>query len=150
MSRILAVGLSAGALLSAETAMAGGFHSPYQSATAMGTAFAGASVRSDDAGFFLTNPATISGLAGSQSWLDLRAFSPHGAITPGRAEDALGRDITGAGASGNIAAPALAPGSVTAIRLHRDWTVGIGSSAPFAKTAIFQSFRCDTDGARSF
>jgi hypothetical protein len=56
-------------------AVAGGFSNPYQSTTAIGTAFAGASVRSDDASFFYYNPATISGLNGAQTTIDARAFA---------------------------------------------------------------------------
>ena len=63
-------------------ALAGGFYSPYQSATGMATAFAGASARSDDASFFLYNPATVSGLDGTQSYVDLRGFAPTAQIKP--------------------------------------------------------------------
>lgn len=114
------------------TAFAGGFHSPYQSATAAGTAFAGASARADDAGFFLYNPAAIAGLAGRQTWIDARAFFPDATITPEQASNGLGFDLTADGDSGNIAARALALGSVTSIPIAPGLTLGLGSSAPFA------------------
>lgn len=114
------------------SAVAGGFYSPYQSATGLATAFAGASARSDDAGFFLYNPATISGLDGTQSYIDVRGFAPSAEITPRRALSPTGTDITTDGASGDIAGEAIAPGSVTAFKLTKDLTLGWGSSAPFA------------------
>jgi long-chain fatty acid transport protein len=114
------------------TARAGGFHSPYQSATAAGTAFAGASARADDAGFFLYNPAAIAGLRERQTWVDARAFFPEATITPERATDGLGLDLSSDGDSGNIAARALALGSVTSIPIAPGLTLGLGSSAPFA------------------
>lgn len=113
-------------------ALAGGFYSPYQSATGMATAFAGASARSDDASFFLYNPATVSGLDGTQSYVDLRGFAPTAEIKPSRAVSPAGIDITADGASGDIAGEAIAPGSVTAFRLTNQLTLAWGSSAPFA------------------
>lgn len=120
------------ALCAASPAEAGGFYSPYQSATAIGTAFAGASVRSDDASFFLYNPATISALEGSQSYLDLRAFAPFARITPDQAVSPLGADVTGDGASGNIVEAAIAPGSVAAWRFAPGWTLGWGGLTSYA------------------
>jgi long-chain fatty acid transport protein len=118
--------------VSAVAAEAGGFYSPYQSATAIGTAFAGASARADDAGFFFYNPAIISALEGSQTFIDVRGFVPSVEIEPSRAVNALGLDVTGTGDSGNLARNALAAGSVSVIQLSEDITLGIGSSAPFA------------------
>lgn len=93
---------------------------------------AGASVRSDDAGFFLYNPATLSNLEGSQSYMDLRGFAPVARISASHAVSPAGIDVTGDGASGDITDVALAPGSVTALRLSRDLTLGLGGSASFA------------------
>lgn len=109
---------------------AGGFHSQYQSATAAGTAFAGASARADDASFFLYNPATISALDGRQTYIDARAFAPGVEIQPSRATSPLGAPVTGD--SGNIARNALAAGSVTVIPIARGLNFGLGSSVPFA------------------
>lgn len=116
----------------AASTKAGGFYSPYQSATAAGSAFAGASARADDAGFLLYNPAAIAGLAGRQTWVDARAFFPEATITPEQATNGLGLDLIGDGDSGNIAARALALGSVTSIPIAPGLTLGLGSSAPFA------------------
>lgn len=114
------------------SAVAGGFYSPYQSATAAGTAFAGATARNDDAGFFLYNPAAIAAISKRQSWSDVRFFLPEGTITPEAAFDPLGRPLTGAGDSGNLADPAAALGSVTVIPVMEGVNFGLGSSAPFA------------------
>jgi len=96
------------------TAQAGGFHSPYHSASAIGTAFAGASVRDDDLGFFLYNPATAARIKQAQTWSDARAFFPEGTIEPSSASTALGADITADGGSGIIAGRTLAVGSWSA------------------------------------
>lgn len=125
------VGFTAGAAL-AWPAHAGGFHSPYQSATAIGTAFAGASARSDDAGFFFYNPASIAGISQRQTFFDVRAFSPNVRIEPTRAVSPLQVPVLDDGASGNIARDALAVGSVTAIPLAPGLVLGLASSAPFA------------------
>lgn len=113
-------------------AAAGGFYSPYQSATAIGTAFAGATARSDDAGFFFYNPATISALDGAQSWTDARAFLPSVRIEPSDVRSPLGAAITGDGTSGNILRNALAAGGVTVVPVAPGLMLGIGTSAPFA------------------
>lgn len=119
-----------GSVLFATTVAAGGFHSQYQSATAAGTAFAGASARADDASFFLYNPAVISALEGRQTYIDARAFAPSVEIASSRALSPLGAAVTGD--SGNIARNALAAGSVTVVPIMRGLNFGIGSSAPFA------------------
>ena len=109
---------------------AGGFSSPHQSATALGTAFAGASARADDASFFLFNPATISAMEGSQTYFDARAFAPTVKITPSHATSPLGAPL--AGDSDNLVRNALAVGSVTVLPLAPGLTLGFGSSVPFA------------------
>lgn len=111
---------------------AGGFYSPYHSATAIGTAFAGASARADDAGFFLYNPAIISSLGGAQTWIDARAFFPNAEIDPDEAINALGAGIARDGDTGNLARAALAVGSVSVYPIAPGLTLGIGSAAPFA------------------
>lgn len=121
--------ISAAALSSAA---AGGFHSPYQSATAAGAAFAGASARADDPGFFLYNPAAISGIDRAQSWTDTRAFFPDASIEPTIGTDALGQNLSADGSSGNLAGNALALGSVTVVPIGEGLVLGMGSSAPFA------------------
>lgn len=113
-------------------AQAGGFHSPYQSITAIGTAFAGATARSDDASFFFYNPASISGLSGAQTFIDVRGFTPSVRIEPSRGTSPLGNSVLEDGGSGNLARNAVAAGSVTAIPLGRQLMLGFGSSAPFA------------------
>lgn len=111
---------------------AGGFFSPYQSATAIGTAFAGATARSDDASFFFYNPASIASLSGRQTFFDVRAFAASVRIEPTRATSPLQHSVLQDGDSGNIARDALALGSVTAIPLAPGLMLGFGSSAPFA------------------
>ncbi|MEQ1670205.1 MAG: outer membrane protein transport protein, partial [Hyphomicrobium sp.] len=118
-----------------EHASAGGFYSPYQSATAIGTAFAGASVRTDDVGFFLYNPAVISSFSKAQTFSDVRGFAPSARIVPTQALSPAGTNLTSNGDSGNMTDLAAAPGSVTVIPLGHGLTAGLGSSAPFA-TAV--------------
>ena len=114
------------------TAIAGGFYTPYQSSTALGTALAGASARSDDASFFFFNPATIAGLDKPTVALDVRAFLPSARISASQGVSPLGADLTGAGASGEMTAPVLAPALYLALPLTRDLTLGVGFSSPFA------------------
>lgn len=126
-------------LLAGATAVAGGFHSPYQSTTAIGSAFAGASARSDDAGFFLYNPASIAKVTSAQSFVDVRAFFADVRITANEAVSPLGTPLLAEGDSGNLMSPALAPGSVSVVPLAHGVVLGLGSSAPFATDAETRS-----------
>jgi long-chain fatty acid transport protein len=119
----------------APSATAGGFYSPYQTATAIGTAFAGASVRSDNPGFFLFNPALAASFSARETYFDIRGFAPQAAISVSRATSAFGTPLADGGPSGNLATNALAPGAVTMIPLAPGLTLGFGGSTPFA-TAV--------------
>ena len=110
--------------------MAGGFSNPYQSTTAIGTAFAGASARSDDASFFYYNPATISGLQGRQTYFDVKGFAPVVEITPIEAVSPLGTSVTADGGSGNMTDIGIAPGSTTAVPLGNGLTFGFSMFSP--------------------
>lgn len=112
--------------------VAGGFYSPFQSATAIGTAFAGATARNDDAGFFYYNPAAIAEMTERQSFVDVRAFAPSVEIEASDARSPLGLPIAAGDASGNLPRNALAVGSVTVVPLAPGLTLGLGSAAPFA------------------
>lgn len=113
-------------------ATAGGFYSPFQSATAIGTAMAGATVRSDDASFFLYNPAAIAEFDKAQTYFDIRGFGPRVRIVPTQAVSPAGTPVAGGGNSGNMADAAVAPGSVSVLPLGNGLTLGFGTSAPFA------------------
>lgn len=113
-------------------AIAAGFSNPYGSATAIGTALAGASARADDAGFFNYNPATISNLDRRQTFIDVRAFTANVHIEPSQAISPLGSNVTGDGGSGDMVPDGLAPGSATVIPLGNGLTFGLGFSVPFA------------------
>ncbi len=116
-------------------AWAGGFYSPYQTATAIGSSFAGASARSDNPGFFLFNPALAASFGARETYFDIRGFAPQAMISVSRATSAFGTPITSAGSSDNLASNALAPGAVTMIPLAPGLTLGFGGSTPFA-TAV--------------
>ena len=87
--------LIAGSVLSlaSGTAAASGFGVSYQSVSAMGTAYAGSAVLSEDATNQWYNPATLAGLntaevsiAAHQVWIDT-TFEANGASGPGDFED---------------------------------------------------------------
>ncbi len=124
--------LAAGLMSGPDGALAGGFYSPFQSATAIGAAFAGATARNDDASFFYYNPSAIASFTDRQSFVDVRAFAPSVEIDPTDAVSPLGVSVIGEGSSGNIARNALALGSVTVVPIAPGLNLGIGSSAPFA------------------
>lgn len=136
---LVAPALFGSALFAGSAAVAGGFHSPYQSTTAIGSAFAGTSARSDDAGFFLYNPATIAKFTSAQSFIDVRAFSADVRIIPTEALSPLNTPLLSEGDSGNLMSPALAPGSVSVFPLAHGIVLGLGSSAPFATDAETRS-----------
>jgi long-chain fatty acid transport protein len=119
----------------APCASAGGFYSPYQTASAIGSAFSAASARTDNPGFFLYNPAAAASFGARETYFDIRAFAPVARIKVDQATSAFGAAITNAGPSGNLAAGALAPGLVTMIPLAQGLTLGFGGSTPFA-TAV--------------
>ncbi len=132
LRRTAAVALWHGLTLAPVAATAGGFANPYQSTTVIGTAFAGASARSDDASFFLYNPATISGLQGAQISVTALGFAPNVQIEPSRANSPLGANVTGDGGSGNMISNALAGSIAAAIPVGNGLTLGLGFSTPFA------------------
>lgn len=137
---ILAAAIVAALALPAGWASAGGFHSPYQSTTAIGTAFAGATARADDAGFFFFNPSSISSLDGRQTFIDARGFIPNVRIEPSGASSPLGASTLADGQSGNLARNALAPGSTTVAPLAPGLMLGLGTSAHFATDAETSGF----------
>lgn len=122
----------ASVLASATPATAGGFYAPYQSGLAIGSAVAGCSARSDDAGFFFCNPATITGLDGATATIEARGYVPSIRIDAKNATSPLGADLTSAGSSGEMTTPLGAPGGFAALPITRNLWLGIGVSGHFA------------------
>ena len=118
--------------LNYDTAHAGGFYAPYQTGQSIGTALAGSSARSDDAGFFFFNPATITGLDGATVTFEGRVFVPNVRIQSQQAVSPFGIDITAAGDSGNLSTTQGAPAGFVAIPLTKDLWLGAGVSGHFA------------------
>lgn len=113
-------------------AMAGGFYTPYQSASALGTALAGASARSDDASFFFYNPATIADLGRLSVAVNAEGFFPSAKIYPGQSVSPLNQDLSSFGGSGEMTRPAVAPAGFVSVPLTQNLTFGAGFTAPFA------------------
>ena len=120
----------AGVLVLHTTAEAGGFAVREQSTSAQGASFAGSAAGFDLSSMYW-NPAAVTSRNGVNT-------ESHGALMLGRSEltatgGSLNTPALGAGTSGNIADPALAPSSYANFQFGRLY-FGVSVNAPFGLT----------------
>jgi long-chain fatty acid transport protein len=102
-----------------------------QSASGLGTSYAGAAAAADDASTIFYNPAGMSLLPGGMqvsaglALINLSAKFSDSASTPGAGPRPLGND------GGNAGDLSAVPNVYFAMDLARDWKVGVGVSVPF-------------------
>ncbi|PPI82586.1 aromatic hydrocarbon degradation protein [Marinobacter maroccanus] len=118
--------------------LAGGFSLNEQSASAMGTANAGAAANPENATTVLFNPAGMSQLSGTNisfgaAVLDIDAEAKAGTV---RATDTLGRPVSGS-SGGDIADPAVLPNIYLTHEINDSIDVGFGIHAPYGLAADY-------------
>lgn len=126
------------ALAAPASTLAGGFSLNEQSASAMGTANAGAAANPENATTVLFNPAGMSQLSGTNisfgaAVLDIDAEAKSGTVS---ATDTLGRPVRGS-AGGDIADPAVLPNIYLTHEINDSIDVGFGIHAPYGLGADY-------------
>ena len=101
-----------------------------QSASGLGSSYAGAAAAADDASIIFYNPAGMSLLPGMQvsaglALINLSAKFSDSGSTPGAGPRPLGND------GGNAGDLSAVPNVYFAMDLAPDWKVGVGVSVPF-------------------
>jgi long-chain fatty acid transport protein len=119
-------------------ALAGGFSLNEQSASAMGTANAGAAANPENATTVMFNPAGMSQLSGTTlsfgaAYLDIDAEAKSGAS----ATRADGNIVQPAGRGGDIADPAVLPNIYMSHEVNDSIDVGFGIHAPYGLAADY-------------
>eukprot|EP00003_Mantamonas_plastica_P029409 TRINITY_DN6958_c0_g3_i1.p1 TRINITY_DN6958_c0_g3~~TRINITY_DN6958_c0_g3_i1.p1 ORF type:complete len:482 (+),score=69.34 TRINITY_DN6958_c0_g3_i1:5738-7183(+) len=131
---------SLAAIVAPATVVAGGFSLNEQSASAMGTANAGAAANPENATTVLFNPAGMSQLSGTNlsfgaSVLDIDAEAKSGSVS---AIDQLGNPVSG-GNGGDIADPAVLPNFYLTHEVSDSIDVGFGIHAPYGLAADYEN-----------
>ncbi|RBW51121.1 OmpP1/FadL family transporter [Marinobacter sp. F3R11] len=122
------------------SAFAGGFSLNEQSASAMGTANAGAAANPENATAVLFNPAGMSQLSGTNisfgaALLDIDAEAKSDTV---QSVDALGQPGAYTGNGGDIADPALLPNVYITHEINESIDVGFGIHAPYGLAADYE------------
>jgi len=123
------------ALMSAESANAGGFAIREQSAAGQGASFAGVAAGGSPASMFW-NPATMTQVKGHVSEIDAAILFPKASQTGTTNIPAFLGFTAGVENSGN---PALIPSSYSTWQLNDRWWFGISSNSPFGLSVNFQN-----------
>lgn len=126
------------AIISPAGALAGGFSLNEQSASAMGTANAGATANPENASTVYFNPAGMSQLSGTNisfgaAVLDIDAEAKEGTAS---ATNQSGSEVTGSG-GGDIADPAVLPNFYLTHEINDSIDVGFGIHAPYGLAADY-------------
>lgn len=108
---------------------AGSFGLIENSASGMGSAFAGASALGEDASTIYFNPAGMTRLSGSQIIVVGHIIAPQADFTNKGSTDAIGAPLTGA--DSNIGDPAFLPNIYYATELPNGIHAGVGVNVPF-------------------
>jgi long-chain fatty acid transport protein len=127
------------ALAAPASTLAGGFSLNEQSASAMGTANAGAAANPENATTVLFNPAGMSQLSGTNisfgaAVLDIDAEASDDSA---QAVNQLGQPVSGSG-GGDIADPAVLPNFYLTHEVSESIDVGFGIHAPYGLAADYE------------
>ena len=137
-TRVSAAALIAAAAIGPGTAGASGFALLEQSASRLGTAFAGTGAAADDATTLFFNPAGMMKLEGNQlaaglaSGIEITSeFSNAGSTA------AFGQPLGGTG--GDAGGWNFVPGAYLTTPLTDDLTIGLGINAPFGLKLVYEA-----------
>lgn len=132
--RLVAAAVVAASLgVGSRPAMASGYAVREQSAVGQGSAFAGATARSDDPSFMFFNPAAIGWLQGYQAAVVGSYIRPESSVESGSASRAAilgGSRITGS-LGGDAGFDAFVPSVYSSARLSDQWAIGLSVTSPF-------------------
>lgn len=136
-TRLTALALGVAGALTLGPVQASGFQIKENSAKAMGSAFAGAGVRDDDASVVVNNPATMARFEGTTFQADVTAIDP-GIEFQGSGTDALGVPLTG-GNGGDAGNSAAIPALSVIRKLDNGLAFGAMIDAPFGLKTEYDS-----------
>lgn len=130
------------ALAAPASTLAGGFSLNEQSASAMGTANAGAAANPENATTVLFNPAGMSQLSGTNisfgaAVLDIDAEAKESSIRTSRNNPAV--PVSPASNGGDIAEPAVLPNFYLSHEIDKSIDVGFGVHAPYGLAADYEN-----------
>lgn len=135
--RLTALAFGIAAALTLGPVQASGFQIKENSAKAMGSAFAGAGVRNDDASVVVNNPATMARFEGTTFQADVTVIDP-GIEFQGSGTDALGVPLTG-GNGGDAGNSAAIPSLSVIHKLDNGLTLGAMIDVPFGLKTEYDS-----------
>lgn len=133
IKRIFAISIFT--IIITSNANAAGFSNSYNSASGVGSAFAGASAIAEDASTTFYNPAGLSKLDGNQVVVAGHYASPSAGFTNnGSTIDGGG---TLSGGNDDPTDPAFIPNLYYANKLNDQWTFGLGITVPFGNATEY-------------
>ncbi|PAU80743.1 aromatic hydrocarbon degradation protein [Halovibrio salipaludis] len=117
-------------------AMAGGFSLNEQSASAMGTANAGAAANPQNASTVIFNPAGMTQLSGTNLSFGAAVLDIDAEADSASATNQLGQPVSGT-TGGDIADPAYLPSAFLTHEMSENVAVGVGLHAPYGLAADY-------------
>jgi long-chain fatty acid transport protein len=118
-------------------ANAGGFALYEQSASGLGTSYAGAGTVAEDASTIFWNPAGMARLApGKHLALSAISINPSTSFSNGASAAGLNRTDFG-GNGGNFGSSAILPNGYFAMDINREWNFGVGINSPFGLSTAY-------------
>ncbi len=117
-------------------AMAGGFSLNEQSASAMGTANAGAAANPQNASTVIFNPAGMTQLSGTNLSFGAAVLDIDAEADSASATNQLGQPVQGSN-GGDIADPAYLPSAFLTHEMSENVAVGVGLHAPYGLAADY-------------
>ncbi|NWN92846.1 TonB-dependent receptor [Marinobacter adhaerens] len=121
------------------TVFAGGFSLNEQSASAMGTANAGAAANPENATTVMFNPAGMSQLKGTNLSFGAAVLDIDAEAKSASAKDFLGKDVVDGTTGGDIADPAVMPNIYVTHEINDSIDVGLGIHAPYGLAADYDN-----------
>ncbi len=112
-------------------AHAAGYAIKEQSATLLGTAFAGSLAGAEDPSYMFFNPAALAYQEGTRLELVASDIIPVSKLEKAEAETVSGTTVTGRSTKGNVAERIHLPAFYLSHALNPQWRVGLAVTAPF-------------------
>ncbi len=118
-------------------ARAAGFFIREQSASALGTAFAGVTAAAEDPSHMYFNPAALGFQDGVQAQAVGSLIVPRAKLENATASTVLGSPISGRSSKGDVAEDVVVPALYGTWQVSPQWYVGLGVTAPFGLTTQY-------------
>lgn len=120
-------------------AWSAGYGLKEQSATAMGSAYAGVAADTANPAALGYNPATLSGVVDTDGAFSVVEIVPHSSASYASATTAAGTAASGSRTPSSFIADAPVPSLNLRHRLNDDWAIGLNVSAPFGLKTQYPS-----------